>query len=112
MVRATLRVSSIGKGGAEGQLVRAARIEVHREEDRGHRAEHRADGAGEEAGKRSEKRWLHRWGAAGWPGRHPQRIDRVQDDEGAERPREERGVERREEEEAGGDAEGAPGQKP
>src|SRR5207237_9363933 len=41
-----------------------------------------------------------------------QRIARVQDDEGAERPREEHGVERREEEEAGGDAEGAAGQEP
>ena len=92
-------------------LVRAARIEVHREEDRGHRAEEGADGAGEEARERTEKRGRQRRRAAHGPGRHPQGIDRVQDDEGAERPREEHGVERCEEEEAGGDAEGAAGQE-
>src|SRR2546422_6668030 len=43
-----------GEGGAEGLLVRAARIEVHGEEDRGPRAEGGANGAGEEAGERAE----------------------------------------------------------
>src|SRR5882672_4457447 len=43
-----------GEGGAEGLLVRAARIEVHREENRRHGAEHCADGTGEEAGKRAQ----------------------------------------------------------
>src|SRR5947207_12564645 len=101
-----------GEGGAEGLLVRAARIEVHREEDRGHRAEEGADGAGEEARERAEHDGRNRRGAAGGPGRHPQGIDRVQDDEGAERSSEEHGVERLEEEEAGRDAEGASGQEP
>src|SRR5437773_281353 len=45
-----------GEGGAEGLLVRAARIEVHREEDRGHRAEEGADGAGGEAGDQAGAR--------------------------------------------------------
>src|SRR5205085_10315670 len=49
-----------GEGGAEGLLVRAARIEVHGEEDRGHGAEERADGAGEEARDRAEQRGRHR----------------------------------------------------
>src|SRR5439155_1574564 len=101
-----------GEGGAEGLLVRAARIEVHREEDRGHRAEEGADGAGEEARERAEHGGRNRRGAAGGPGRHPQGIDRVQDDEGAERSSEEHGVERLEEEQAGRDAEGASGQEP
>src|SRR5207253_3888849 len=94
-----------------GLLVRAARIEVHREEDRGHRAEEGADGAGEEARERAQQRGRQRRGAARGPGRHPQGIDRVQDDEGAERAREEHGVQRLEKEKAGGDAEGAAGQE-
>src|SRR6266480_4877150 len=101
-----------GEGGAESLLVRAARIEVHREEDRGHRAEEGADGAREEARERAEHGGRNRRGAAGGPGRHPQGIDRVQDDEGAERSSGEHGVERLEEEEAGGNAEGASGQEP
>src|SRR6266850_8131445 len=101
-----------GEGGTEGLLVRAARIEVHREEDRGHRAEEGADGAGEEARERAEHGGRNRRGAAGRAGRHPQGIDRVQDDEGAERSSEERGVEGLEEEEPGRDAEGASGQEP
>jgi len=101
-----------GEGGAEGLLVRAARIEVHREEDRGHRAEEGADGAGEEARERAEDGRRNRRGAAGRPGRHPQGIGRVQDDEGAERSSEDRCVEGLEEEQAGRDAEGASGQEP
>src|ERR1700694_5748621 len=101
-----------GEGGAEGLLVRAARIEVHREEDRGHRAEEGADGAGEEARSRAERGGRNGRGAAGRPGRHPQGIDRVQDDEGAERSSEDDCVEGLEEEQAGRDAEGASGQEP
>ena len=56
-----------GEGGAEGLLGRAARIEDHREEDRGHRAEEGADGAGEEARSRAEHGGRNGRGAAGRP---------------------------------------------
>jgi len=58
---------SMAERVAPGLLVRAARIEDHREEDRGHRAEGGADGAGKEARERAEGGGRDRRDAAGRP---------------------------------------------